>query len=215
MDPSRESIGNCEWFLSLHMEVLRRHFFLPNMQFWVLYDSSGHSRKKFRHLCSPAWIHCLGYSSERPAQDQVAVRVCLCSPTQLFSAFSFDPRAWTMVVFWKETLWRQPQIITPEHEGGDETNYPLRQPSLMIPDVPCGPGGPPGSPEPPGPPGPAPGWPPDPSPAGERVRVGPRKNSRERVPLRPSQPEPQLVPIPMSAWRWWSATTGREVTVTV
>ena len=28
--------------------------------------------------------------------------------------------------------------------------------------------------------------------------MGPGKNSRERVPLRPSQPEPQLVPIPMS-----------------
>ena len=36
-----------------------------------------------------------------------------------------------MVVLWKETSGRQPQIITPENEGGDETNY-LRQPSLSL-----------------------------------------------------------------------------------
>ena len=29
-----------------------------------------------------------------------------------------------MVVFWKETSGRQPQIITSVNEGGDETNYP-------------------------------------------------------------------------------------------
>ena len=28
--------------------------------------------------------------------------------------------------------------------------------------------------------------------------MGPRKNSRERLPLRPSQPEPQLIPNPMN-----------------
>ena len=38
-----------------------------------------------------------------------------------------------------------------------------------------------------------PGWPPAPSPAGDGERVGPESTSRERSPLRPSPPEPQLV----------------------
>ena len=44
----------------------------------------------------------------------------------------------------------------------------------------------------------APGWPPAPSPAGDRERVGPESASRERLPLRPSPPEPQLIPTPMN-----------------
>ena len=35
-----------------------------------------------------------------------------------------DPRQWAMVVFWKENSGHQPQLITPENEGGDETSYP-------------------------------------------------------------------------------------------
>ena len=88
------------------------------------------------------------------------------------------------------------QLITPENEGGDETNYPS-PPTFTIcddPDVPLGPPVPPG---PPGPPGLPPGWPP-PSPAGNRERVGPGNTSRERLPLRPSPPEPQLNPTPMN-----------------
>ena len=101
-----------------------------------------------------------------------------------------------MVVFWKETLWRQPQIITPEHEGWDSFSTCLHwwswcsswslalwtSRTSWTAWTAC----------------PPPGWPPAPSPAGKREWVGPRKNSRERVPLRPSQSEPQLVPIPMS-----------------
>ena len=57
-----------------------------------------------------------------------------------------------MVVFWKEDSGRQPQLITPENEGGDETNYPF--PPNDDPEVPSGPCGPPAPREPPGPPGP-------------------------------------------------------------
>ena len=92
-----------------------------------------------------------------------------------FSSTAFDPRAWTLVVFWKENLGRQPQLITPENEGGDNTNYPSPPNVTFLddPEVPFGPQGPlpPAPPEPhqcPGPsgqPGLPPGWPPAPSPA--------------------------------------------------
>ena len=42
-----------------------------------------------------------------------------------------------------------------------------------------------------------PGWPPAPSPAGDREGVAPGDTSRERSPLRPSSHEPQLIPIPV------------------
>ena len=69
-----------------------------------------------------------------------------------------------MVVFWKEDSGRQPQLITPENEGGDETNYPSPPTFTFFddPDLPFGPCGPP---EPPGLP--------DPSPAGDREGVEP------------------------------------------
>ena len=67
----------------------------------------------------------------------------------------------------------------------------LRQPLVILIQ-------PPKPPEPPGPPDSPPGWPPAPSRAGERERVGLRSPSRERLPCRPSQPEPQLSPIPMN-----------------
>ena len=71
-----------------------------------------------------------------------------------------------MVVFWKEALGRQPQIITPENEGGDETNYPSPPTFTFFdnPDVPFEPSGPPRLPGP---------SPPDPSPAGDPERVEP------------------------------------------
>ena len=53
-----------------------------------------------------------------------------------------------MVVFWNESLGRQ--LITPENEGGDGTNYPS-PPTFSFfddPDVPFGPGGPLARPEP-------------------------------------------------------------------
>ena len=66
-----------------------------------------------------------------------------------------------MVVFWKENSGRQPQLITPENEGGDETTHTSPPKCFDDPDVPFGPDGPP---EPPGPP--------DPSPAGDREKSG-------------------------------------------
>ena len=71
-----------------------------------------------------------------------------------------------MVVFWKENLGRQPQIITTENEGGDETNYPLPPTfTFFHPDVSFGPSGPPRLPGPPRP---------DPSLAEDTERVKPR-----------------------------------------
>ena len=69
------------------------------------------------------------------------------------------------------------------------------------PDVAFGPCGPPAPPQPPGSPGSPglpPGRPPAPSPAGDRERVGLGNTWRERLPLRPSPPEPQLIPFPIS-----------------
>ena len=79
-------------------------------------------------------------------------------------------------MFRKEILRRQPQPITLENEGGDDTNYPS-QPNVTFfddPEVLFGPQGPqpralPEPHQPPGPPGPPgipSGWPPAPSPAG-------------------------------------------------
>ena len=76
-----------------------------------------------------------------------------------------------MIVFWKENLGRQPQLIILENEGGDETNYPS-PPAFTFFDDPNVPFGPSGPPAPPGPP------PPDPSPAGDTERVEPRSSSR-------------------------------------
>ena len=57
----------------------------------------------------------------------------------------------------------------------NKTNYPSPPKFLDNPDIPFRPSGP--------------------SPAGGKEKVVPRKNSRERLPLRPSPPEPQLIPI--------------------
>ena len=89
-----------------------------------------------------AWVLLLKTRS-RP----IGVRVCPVSQFNFFST-AFDPRVWTMVVFWKEDSGRQPQLITPENEGGDETNYPYPPPNFTFfddPDVPFGPQGPPTS----------------------------------------------------------------------
>ena len=51
---------------------------------------------------------------------------------------------------------------------------------------------------PPAHPGPPPGWLPAASLAGGGERVGTGNTSCERLPLRPSPPESQLIPIPMS-----------------
>ena len=125
-----------------------------------------------------------------------------CSPSQLFSTAS-DPREWTLIVF----SGRQPQLITPENEGGDETSSPSppRFNFFDDPDIPLG-GPPEPHPVPPGPPDP-PGlpprwppslWPPAPPPAGEGERVRTGNSSRERSRPRSPLPEPQLIPVPMS-----------------
>ena len=96
-----------------------------------------------------------------------------------------------------------PQLTTPENARRDETNYPFSPHFIFCddPDVlfgPCGPPAPPGRPGPPGSPGLPPGWPPAPSLAGVKERVGTGNASRERLPLRPSPPELQLFQIPTS-----------------
>ena len=144
---------------------------------------------------STAWV-LLWKTCSRP----IGVRVCPVAQFNFFST-AFDPRARMIVVFWKENSGRQPQLITPENEGGDETSYPSPPKLFDDPDVPIGPSEPPEPPGPsglPGPPGLPTGWPPAPSPAGDRERVGPESTSRERLPLRPSPPEPQLIPIHMN-----------------
>ena len=65
---------------------------------------------------STAWV-LLWKTRSRP----VGVRGCVVAHFNLFST-AFDPREWTVVVFWKEDSVRQPQLITPENEGGDETS---------------------------------------------------------------------------------------------
>ena len=60
-----------------------------------------------------------------------------------------------MVVFWKEDSGRQPPLITPENEGGDETCSPSPPRFTFFDDldVPLGPPDtPPAHPVPPGPP---------------------------------------------------------------
>ena len=67
----------------------------------------------------------------------IGVRVCLVAQVNFFST-AFDPRAWTMVVFWKEDSGRRPHLITPENEGGDETSYPSPPKFFDDPEVPFG-----------------------------------------------------------------------------
>ena len=77
---------------------------------------------------STAWV-LVWKTRSRP----IGVRVCLVAQFNFFST-AFVPRVWTMVVFCKEGSGREPQLITPENEGGDETNCssPPILPSPMI-----------------------------------------------------------------------------------
>ena len=120
---------------------------------------------------STAWV-LLWKTRSRP----IGVRVC---PVVQFNFFSsaVDPRKWTLVVFWKGKLARQPQLITPENEGGDNTNYHPPPNVTLFDDleVPFGPQSPqplapPQPHEPPGPPGP-PGLPPRWTPAPSQQAV--------------------------------------------
>ena len=204
IDPSRESIGNCTGFFTAYVSPSRP--FLPSMQFecsMILQGTLGGNFDIFAATGeSTAWV-LLWKTRSRP----IGGRGCPVVQFHFFKT-AFDPRAWTLVVFWKENFGRPPQLIIPENEGGDNTNYPS-PPKISFfgdPEVPLGPQGPqPPAPleshEPPGPQGPPglpPGWPPAPSPAGGGERVGTGNTLRERLHPRYSPPEPQLIPIPLS-----------------
>ena len=64
-----------------------------------------------------------GCPSGKTRSRPIGVRVCPVAQLDFFST-AFDPREWTMVVFWKENSGRQLRLITPENEGGDETSSP-------------------------------------------------------------------------------------------
>ena len=151
---------------SPHMAVLRRHF----LHFQTLggdFDIFATSSE------STAWV-LLWKTRSIP----IGVRVCPVAQCLDFFSTAFDPRKWTMVVFWKEDSERQRRLITPENGGGDETSSPSppRFTSFDDPDVPLGPC-PPGPPlAPPGPlgqsdsPGLPPGLLPTPPPAGGKEK---------------------------------------------
>ena len=106
---------------SPHMAVLRRHF-LPNMHFQCCMLLQGTLGGDFDIFAasgeSTAWV--LHWKTRsRP----IGVRVCPVAQFNFFST-AFDPREWTMVVFWKEDSGRQPPLVTPENEGRDETSSP-------------------------------------------------------------------------------------------
>ena len=98
---------------SPYMAVLRRHF-LPNVHFqccMLLQGTLGHDFDIFAASGeSTAWV-LLWKTRSRP----IGVRVCPVAQFDFFST-AFDPREWTMVVFWKEDSGRQLRLITPENE---------------------------------------------------------------------------------------------------
>ena len=220
----QHTVNKCESLGSRKQWILSREIFpaygspstsfLPNMHFQCCVLLQGTLGGDFDIFAasgeSTAWVLLW-----RTHSRLIGVRVC---PVALFDLFStaFDPREWTVVVFWKEDLRRQSQLNTLENEGGDETSSPSppRFTFFDDPDIPLGLLGlvdfldhlldlPPGAPGPSGPPGHPPGWsptlwptaPPPPG-EGEKVRTGnaSRARSRPRSPL----PEPQLIPFPMS-----------------
>ena len=87
---------------SPHMAVLRRHF-LPNMHFqccMLLQGTLGGNLDIFAASGESTALVLLWKTCSRP----IGVRVC---PVTQFNFFrtAFDPREWTMVVFWKEKFW--------------------------------------------------------------------------------------------------------------
>ena len=133
---------------------------------------------------STAWV-LLWKTRSRPS----GVRVCPVAQFDFFSTV-FDPREWTMVVFWKEDSGRQLRLMTPENEGGDDTISPspprftfFDDPDVHLspPNTPPAPLGPPDSP----------GQPPGLTPAPPRAD----NVSSERSRPRSQSPEPQLKPF--------------------
>ena len=106
---------------SPHVAVLRRHF-LPNMQFKCCMLLQGTLGGNFDIFAasgdSIAWV--LFWKTR---SRLIGVMVVPVSQV-IFLSTAFDARERTMVVFWKENSGRQPQLITHENEGGDETNFP-------------------------------------------------------------------------------------------
>ena len=152
IDPSRESIGNCKGFF---LRIWQSFDVRPNMHFQrnlLLQGTLGGKGDIFAASSeSTAWV-LLWETLSRP----IGVRVCPVAQLNFFGT-AFDPRAWTLVVFWKESSGRQPKPITLENEGEDNTNY-LSPPNYAFfddPEVPFGPQGPqpPAPPEPHEPPG--------------------------------------------------------------
>ena len=120
---------------SPHMAFFRRLVF-PNMHFQCCMLLQGTLGGDFDIFAasgeSAAWV-LLWKNRSRPT----GVRVCPVAHFNFFST-AFDPRAWTMVVFWKEDSGRQLPLITSENEGGDETSStsPPKFTSFDDPDVP-------------------------------------------------------------------------------
>ena len=156
--------------------------FLPNMHFqccMILLGTLGGNFDIFAARGEFTACVLLWKFRSRPT----SVRVC---PAAQFNSFrtAFDPREWTMVVFWKEDSGRQPQMFTLENEGGDETTYPSPpkitffddQFFLDLVDFPAPP---------------EPHEPPAPSPAGGTERVEKGNTSHERLHLHP-RPSPNF-----------------------
>ena len=142
---------------------------LPNMQFECCMIHQGTLDGTFDIFAASGecttWV-LLWKTRSRP----IGVRVRPAAQFS-FSSTAFDPRARVdngSVL--ERNFGRQPQLITPENERGDTTNYssPPTYTFFDGPEVPIGPQGPrpPAPPEPheppgpPGPPGLPPGWPP-------------------------------------------------------
>ena len=85
---------------SPHMSVLRRHF--PSMEFQCCMILQGTLGGIFDIFAASgeftAWV-CLWKPRSRP----IGVTVCPVAQINFFSS-AFESRAWTLVVFWKESL---------------------------------------------------------------------------------------------------------------
>ena len=170
---------------------------LPNASHWAQVNNSSFTWESTGN-CKIFFSAC----GSLPTSLFAECAVWVLYDSQQFFSTAFETRAWTMVVFRKEKSGRQPQLITLENEGWDNTYYPS-PPNITFfddPEVPFDPQDPqpPTPPEPHEPPGSS-GLPPPPSPAGGRERVATRNTPRERLHPRPSPAEPQLIPIPMMA----------------
>ena len=112
IDPSQESIGNCTGLLPVYGRLSTS--FLSNAHFLYCMLLKGTLGGDFDSFAA---------SDLKNRSRPIGVRVCLVSQIGFFIT-TFDPRAWTMVVFWKDVSGRQLPLLTPENEGGDESSSP-------------------------------------------------------------------------------------------